>query len=97
MRRPTAAVPHAHTADETMLDGHDDPFSRIWAAFEAGGVLPACAWCGQVRIDDAWLTPPPAALAAIDQRYTLSHSICDRCAAAYGRVAARPTDRDRLS
>lgn len=80
-----------------MLNGQDDPFSRIWTAFEAGSVVPACAWCGQVRIDEAWLMPSPAALAAIDQRYTLSHSICDRCAAALARPAARPVARDRLS
>jgi hypothetical protein len=65
-----------------MLDAHDDPFSRIWTAFEAGRVLPACAWCGRVRIDEAWLVPPPAALVAIDRRYTFSHSICDRCVTA---------------
>lgn len=60
-----------------------DAFLRIWTAFDAGDVLPACAWCGRVRIDDDWLLPSPAALAAIDQRYTFSHSICDRCATAY--------------
>ena len=58
-----------------------DVFARIVAIYEAGGVLPICAWCGRVRIDDTWLTPPPAALAAIDARHTLSHSICDACGA----------------
>jgi hypothetical protein len=55
-------------------------FSRIVAIYDDGGILPACAWCGRVRIDDAWIVPPAAALAAIDERNTLSHSICDACA-----------------
>ena len=74
-----------------------DTFSQIWTAFEAGHVLPACAWCGQIRIDEARLTPPPAALAAIDPRYTFSHSICERCATAYAGTAATLADRDRRS
>ncbi|HEY3542415.1 MAG TPA: hypothetical protein VGK79_07720 [Gaiellaceae bacterium] len=57
-----------------------DTFLRIWTAFDAGEILPACAWCGRVRIDDIWLMPSPAALAAVDQRHMLSHSICDLCA-----------------
>lgn len=56
-----------------------DAFSRIWAAFDTAAVLPACAWCGRVRIDETWILPPRAALAAIDERHTLSHSICDGC------------------
>ncbi len=56
-------------------------FSRIVAVAEDGGVVPICAWCGRVRIDDTWIVPPPAALDAIDARNTLSHSMCDACAA----------------
>jgi hypothetical protein len=67
----------------------NDTFSRIWAAFDAGQVLPACAWCGRLQIDDAWLMPTPAALAAIDERYTFSHSVCDGCAELLGRSDAR--------
>jgi len=59
----------------------NDTFSRIWDAFDSGRILAACAWCGRVQIDDIWLSPSPAALAAIDHRHTLSHSICDECAA----------------
>jgi hypothetical protein len=33
-----------------------------------------------VRIDEVWLRPPRAALAAVDGRYAFSHSICDPCA-----------------
>jgi hypothetical protein len=72
-----------------MLNANDDLFSRIWTAFETARVLPACAWCGRVRVDEGWVVPPPAALAAIDQRYTLSHSICDRCATTYAASLAR--------
>jgi len=66
-----------------------DSFSHIWTAFDAGQILPACAWCGRVRIDDAWLVPPSGALAAIDERYTFSHSVCDRCADLLGHAEAR--------
>jgi len=58
-----------------------DVFSRIVRMYESGEVVRACAWCGRVRLDDAWVVAPPAALAAIDERNTLSHSICDACAA----------------
>jgi hypothetical protein len=57
-----------------------DAFTRIWAAFDACYLLPSCAWCGRVRIDETWLFPSGAALAAIDQRYAFSHSVCDECA-----------------
>jgi hypothetical protein len=62
-----------------------DAFSCIWTAFDAGDILPACAWCGQVRIDETWLLPSRGALAAIDQRYMFSHSICEECADMIGR------------
>jgi hypothetical protein len=68
-----------------------DAFARVWAAFDAGDILPACAWCGRVRIDEIWLLPSGAALAAIDQRYAFSHSVCDGCADMLGR--ARPSER----
>jgi hypothetical protein len=55
-------------------------FSRIVEIYEDGGLVPICAWCGRVRIDDTWVEPPAAALDAIDARNTLSHSMCDACA-----------------
>jgi hypothetical protein len=55
-----------------------DPFSRIWAAFDTGQILPACAWCGRVWIDETWLLASPAVLAAVDRRYTFSHSSATR-------------------
>jgi hypothetical protein len=63
----------------------DDVFSHIFDIYDSGGVVPICAWCGRVRIEGTWLVPPPAALAAIDDRNTLSHSICAECAS--GRPA----------
>ena len=57
-----------------------DLFTRIVEIYENGDVLPTCAWCGRVRVDDEWFEAPPAALAAIDERNVLSHSICDGCA-----------------
>ena len=71
-----------------------DVFSRIWAAYEDGDLLATCAWCGRVRIDERWLLPPPAALAAIDERNALSHSICDECAQAQVLPRSRPPKED---
>ncbi|HLX20853.1 MAG TPA: hypothetical protein VKR23_11950 [Gaiellaceae bacterium] len=67
----------------------DSAFLRIWDAFDAGEILPACAWCGRVWIDGAWLSPPRASLAAVDPRQTFSHSICDSCTATFNDLAAR--------
>ena len=60
--------------------GAGDAVARFWTAFDSGRILPACAWCGHVRIDEVWLRPPRAALATVDERYAFSHSICDPCA-----------------
>jgi hypothetical protein len=57
-------------------------FSRVWAAFDAGEPVIACAWCGRVRLDGDWFWPPPAAVAAIDAPLAVSHSICGGCAEA---------------
>jgi hypothetical protein len=64
--------PWSHISDE-------DVWSHIWVTVDAGDLVASCAWCGRVRIDDIWLVPSPAALAAIDTRNTFSHSICDEC------------------
>jgi hypothetical protein len=56
--------------------------ARIWETYEAGGLIPACAWCARIRIEGEWLHPHPGALSTIDRRVTLSHSICPRCAEA---------------
>jgi hypothetical protein len=56
-----------------------DIFAWIVASYERGELLARCAWCGRVRVDDDWVAPPLAALAAIDQANTVSHSICESC------------------
>jgi hypothetical protein len=53
---------------------------KIWETFEAGDVIPACAWCDRIRIEDEWLEPARWTLSTIDERMTLSHSICPQCA-----------------
>lgn len=58
----------------------DEVFERIWEAYETGQVLPACAWCSRMRIGDEWIEPGNRTLATIDERMTISHSICPRCA-----------------
>ena len=66
-------------------------FSRIWTAFDAGEILTGCAWCGRVRIGDAWFPLPLAARAAIDERQVFSHSICGECFEAYmPSIAVKP-------
>lgn len=62
-------------------------FSTIWQAFDSGHTLPACAWCGRVLIDETWFLPSRAMLAAIDERYAFSHSICEACSGMLGAHA----------
>jgi hypothetical protein len=54
---------------------------RVLALFEAGVLIPMCAWCERINLDDEWLRPPRLALAAIDVPNALSHTICPSCAA----------------
>jgi hypothetical protein len=54
--------------------------NRIFATYEAGDLITACAWCKRVEIDGEWHLAPHSALAAIEERYTVSHSICQACA-----------------
>lgn len=53
---------------------------KLWEASESGRLTTACAWCERVRIDGQWLELTHGALDTIDQRMTLSHSICPTCA-----------------
>ena len=62
---------------------------RVVAAYEAGDLITMCAWCRRVEIDGDWLLTPRAALTAIDARYSISHSICPKCA-----VGQSPTPGD---
>ncbi|HUH16308.1 MAG TPA: hypothetical protein VML35_10530 [Gaiellaceae bacterium] len=65
---------------ETMVA--DDVTRQILARYEAADLIISCAWCRRVVFDDAWQRAPRAALAAIDEQLTLSHSICPSCSAA---------------
>ncbi|HLY95269.1 MAG TPA: hypothetical protein VKP14_10520 [Gaiellaceae bacterium] len=58
----------------------NEVFDKIWEAYEAGQLIPACAWCNRVRIGEEWLKPENGTLSTIDERMTLSHSICPGCA-----------------
>lgn len=61
---------------------------RVLALSEAGVLIPMCAWCERIRIDDEWVEPPRVALAAIDVRNALSHTICPSCAGAQTGLTA---------
>ena len=54
-------------------------FAEIWAVFNRGELVPRCAWCGRVRVEEAWFFAPAGALDAIDARLSTSHSICPTC------------------
>jgi len=54
-------------------------FAAIWAVFNRGELVPRCAWCGRVRIEERWVFAPAGALDAIDARLSTSHSICPNC------------------
>ena len=69
-----------------MYDG--EVTAHILAISDAGSLIPMCAWCGRVRIDEQWVEPPRAALAAIDVVNTVSHTICPECAAKQTRRAS---------
>jgi len=66
----------------------DDVTRRVLARYEAGDLVTACAWCRRVGLDGEWLLVPRAALAAIDEQCTLTHSICPSCTARLSPSAA---------
>jgi hypothetical protein len=71
----------------------NDFLAHIWAASESGKLIPACAWCGRLSIEGQWVAAPAGALLTIDERMTLSHSICPSCA---GARLAQMEDRTDL-
>ncbi len=67
-----------------MSDG--DVTAHILAISEAGALIRMCAWCERIMLEDEWLQPPQVALAAIDLRNAVSHTICPECAEAHSRT-----------
>jgi hypothetical protein len=57
--------------------------AKITEVYEAGELIPACAWCDRVSIEGEWLLAPAGVLGTIDAPLTLSHSICPDCLAEY--------------
>ena len=57
----------------------DDVTRRVLERYDAAGLITACAWCGRADFDGEWPRVPRAALAAIDQQNSLTHSICPTC------------------
>ena len=74
----TKAVPRTVVGSHSLVPS--EVANRIFATYEAGDLITACAWCKRVEIDGEWHRAPHAVLAAIEARYTLSHSICQACA-----------------
>jgi hypothetical protein len=67
----------------------DEVTRRVLARYEAAELITACAWCLRVDFDEAgWTLVPRAALAAIDQQHTVTHTICPACAARFPSRAA---------
>ena len=58
-----------------------DVFAHMLETYETGELVSVCAWCNRVEIDGEWVRTNRLALAAVDGRSTLSHSICPECAA----------------
>ena len=54
--------------------------SVVLAAYESGNLIPVCAWCGRLLIEDDWIRPPPGVLSTVDEAEALTHSICPTCA-----------------
>lgn len=66
----------------------DEVTRRILATYEAAELITECAWCQRVKLDEEWPLAPRAALAAIDQQNSLTHSICPSCATRFTPHAA---------
>ncbi len=64
----------------------DDVARRIFATYEAAGLITACSWCRRVELDESWQRAPRAALTAIDE-LALTHGVCPSCRAELGTGA----------
>jgi hypothetical protein len=72
----------------------DEVTRRVLARYEAAELITSCAWCLRVTFDEEWPLVPRAALAAIDEQNSLTHSICPSCAA---RLAPRAPSFSRAT
>jgi hypothetical protein len=54
--------------------------AQVLAMSEAGVLIPMCAWCERIKLEDEWVQPPRGVLTVIDVRNAVSHSICPTCA-----------------
>jgi hypothetical protein len=57
--------------------------AKIEEAYNTGALIPVCAWCGRMSIEEEWIVPPAGVLTTIDAPMTISHSICPDCSAKY--------------
>ena len=59
--------------------------AKIAEAYDAGELIPVCAWCGRLSIEGEWIVPPTGVLATLDEPMTVSHSICPECSSKHER------------
>jgi hypothetical protein len=64
---------------DSEAGGAPHVFADVWELFEHGALIPQCAWCERVLIEEIWVHAPRAAMAAVDVRLTMSHTICPSC------------------
>jgi hypothetical protein len=76
-----AARPETHFAPSELAAG----LSELAAMYERGVVVPVCAWCGNHRIAEQWISPVEASLAMPGGT---THGICPDC---YETVAPPPS------
>ncbi len=57
------AAPHVAAGSHPLVPS--EVANRMFAVYEAGDLITACAWCKRVEIDGEWHLAPHAALAAI--------------------------------
>ena len=47
--------------------------AKIEEAYNTGALIPVCAWCGRMSIEEEWIVPPAGVLTTIDEPMTISH------------------------
>ena len=51
--------------------------AKMWAAYESGDLILACAWCTRVHLEGEWVHADRDVLSSIDA--SLTHGICPTC------------------